>query len=181
MILAHYPVVNKAGEVIASAVTNLDLHDIARAVRTFGARSFAVVTPLADQQVLVRRIVDHWTKGGGGRQNPDRKKALDGITIQDTIQDAIHDIRLRNEHPPRIVATCAARREGSSTYGRMREIIGDGKPYALLFGTAWGLVEEVIQEADYILDPITGPTEYNHLSVRSAVSIVLDRLTRDHA
>jgi len=31
-------------------------------------------------------------------------------------------------------------------------------------------------EADAALEPIVGPTEYNHLSVRSAVSIILDRL-----
>ncbi|MBT8351253.1 MAG: RNA methyltransferase, partial [Deltaproteobacteria bacterium] len=33
--LVHYPVVNKNGDVIASAVTNLDLHDIARAAKTY--------------------------------------------------------------------------------------------------------------------------------------------------
>ncbi|MCP4687771.1 MAG: RNA methyltransferase, partial [Desulfobacterales bacterium] len=31
LALLHYPVVNKNGEPVASAVTNLDLHDISRA------------------------------------------------------------------------------------------------------------------------------------------------------
>ncbi len=51
--------VNKKGEIIASAVTNLDLHDIARAARTFGVGRFFVVTPLADQKRLVEKIVAH--------------------------------------------------------------------------------------------------------------------------
>jgi hypothetical protein len=33
-----------------------------------------------------------------------------------------------------------------------------------------------MEQADYILEPIYGPGEYNHLSVRSAVAIILDRL-----
>jgi hypothetical protein len=31
-------------------------------------------------------------------------------------------------------------------------------------------------DADYILDPLVGSGNYNHLSVRSAVAIMLDRL-----
>jgi hypothetical protein len=51
-----------------------------------------------------------------------------------------------------------------------------GQPYLLVFGTAWGLAEPFISEADYILEPISGRTDYNHLSVRSAAGIILDRL-----
>ena len=36
LALVHYPVVNRRGEVIVSALINLDLHDIARAAKTFG-------------------------------------------------------------------------------------------------------------------------------------------------
>jgi len=181
VVLTHYPVVNKVGEVIASAVTNLDLHDIARAVRTFGVRTFFVVTPLADQQVLVRRIISHWTAGGGGRHNPDRKEALGGVVVLDTIEDAIQHVQQASGSRPVVVATRAARCDGSVSYGRMRQMVESGKPHVLLFGTAWGLSEAVIQEADYLLDPISGPTEYNHLSVRSAVSIILDRLIGEEA
>ena len=51
--LIHYPVVNKNGETIASALTNLDLHDISRAAKTYGLEAFCVVTPLEDQKDLV--------------------------------------------------------------------------------------------------------------------------------
>jgi hypothetical protein len=34
----------------------------------------------------------------------------------------------------------------------------------------------MMKKFDYILEPVYGPGEYNHLSVRSAVAIILDRL-----
>jgi hypothetical protein len=55
-------------------------------------------------------------------------------------------------------------------------MLKDGNLYLLIFGTAWGLPENFIAEADYILNPVIGNTDYNHLSVRSAVAIILDRL-----
>ena len=95
LALTHYPVINKNGDTIASAVTNLDLHDIARAAKTYGVRSFYVVTPLADQQELVDRIVDHWVKGIGSTYNPKRREALELIRINNSLDDVIAHIRSR--------------------------------------------------------------------------------------
>ena len=50
------------------------------------------------------------------------------------------------------------------------------QPYLLLLGTGWGLTEECFASADLILEPIAGNGTYNHLSVRSAAAIMLDRL-----
>ena len=55
-------------------------------------------------------------------------------------------------------------------------MLANGKAYVLIFGTAWGLTEEFISKADYVLEPIVGKTDYNHLSVRSAAAIIFDRL-----
>jgi hypothetical protein len=49
-------------------------------------------------------------------------------------------------------------------------------PFLLLLGTGWGLTEECFESADLILEPIAGAGQYNHLSVRSAAAIMLDRL-----
>ena len=49
----------------------------------------------------------------------------------------------------------------------------------LLFGTGWGFTEDFLSSVDYILEPIKGIKEFNHLSVRSAVAITLDRIYRD--
>ena len=176
LALTHYPVVDKRGDIIASAVTNLDLHDISRAVKTYGVKSYYVVTPLVDQQELVRKIAGHWTSGSGAVYNPDRRSALELIKIKDTIADVVEDINGIEDDYPKIAVTCARRYQTSTGYKEFRKMLDSGKPHLLVFGTAWGLAETFIAEADYILEPIMGPTDYNHLSVRTAAGIILDRL-----
>ena len=168
--------IDKNGETIASAVTNLDLHDIARACLTYGVNGYYVITPLADQMVLVDRILAHWTTGVGGTYNPQRRQALERITVKATFAETVADIARAHEHRPITIATTAKRHVGNLTYRRLREMLSEPKPFILAFGTAWGLADGFIDEADYILDPLTGVGAYNHLSVRSAVSIILDRL-----
>ena len=176
LALLHYPVVNKRGKVIASAVTNLDLHDMARAARTYGVQAFYVVTPLTDQKELVEQIAAHWTAGVGGTINPARKNALNLIRIKDTMEEVVSEIESFGSGKPGVVVTSARKSEESVGFPFMREKLRDGAPHVLCFGTAWGLTDEFIAEADYLLDPVMGNSDYNHLSVRSAASIILDRL-----
>ena len=178
--LTHYPVVNKNGSTITSAVTNLDLHDISRAAKTYGAQSLYIVTPMADQKELVEKIVSHWLSGYGSTYNPQRGKALELICIKDSLDDVIDHIGSNGEGSPKIVATCARNSKRSINFGKFREMLKSGSPYLLVFGTAWGLSEDFIAGADYILEPIKGNTGYNHLSVRSAAAIILDRLMGDN-
>ena len=58
--LLHYPMYNKRQDIITTSVTNLDLHDIARAARTYDVECFFVVHPLANQQKLIKEIVSYW-------------------------------------------------------------------------------------------------------------------------
>jgi hypothetical protein len=174
--LIHYPVINKSGETIGSAVTNLDIHDIARAARTFGVDEYYIVTPYMDQQELVTEIIEHWLTGHGARYNPARKSALALVRLADCLEDVIDKISDKRGRRPSLVTTSARLQENCITFTDARRRIETGKPVLLLFGTAHGLAPEVISKADYTLPPIGGETGYNHLSVRSAVSIVLDRL-----
>lgn len=174
--LMHYPVVNKNGDIIASALTNLDLHDISRASKTYGVRSFYVVTPLTDQKELAERIVSHWKSGSGSIYNPKRREALELICVKDSLKEVVEDIRNQCDDSPKTVATCAKHRSGALRFGRFQEMLKEGKPYLLIFGTAWGLAEDFIAEVDYVLEPVKGKESYNHLSVRSASAIILDRL-----
>jgi hypothetical protein len=176
LALLHYPVYNKNGEVIASAVSNLDLHDISRAGRTYGVAAFYVVTPLKDQRGLVRRILTHWTQGAGAAYNPDRRAALELVRIMPVLDEALDEISATGQGRPVTVVTDAQPTPGSIGYGDLSEMLKSPRPLLLIFGTAWGLTREFLETADYILAPITGPTVYNHLSVRSAAAIVLDRL-----
>ncbi|MGB5747792.1 MAG: RNA methyltransferase [Desulfobacterales bacterium] len=174
--LTHYPVVNKSGDIITSAVTNLDLHDISRAAKTYGVKNFYVVTPLRDQQVLAQRIIAHWIDGAGAVYNPARRRALETIKVVDSIADVVEDIRRIENQYPKTVATCARKYPSSIGYDKFRAILKSGGPHLLVFGTAWGLAEAFISEAHYILEPIMGSTDYNHLSVRTAAGIILDRI-----
>lgn len=175
--LLHHPVYDKNRQVVSTAVTNLDIHDIARAARTFGLHRYFVVTPVPGQQALAARIVRHWQEGWGAGYNPKRKDALDLVRVAATLDDALSDLARTFGRPAKLVATGARPHQGSVTFGRMRELLGeDGQPHLIVFGTGWGLTEELFGRADLVLEPISGPAEYNHLSVRSAAAIIMDRL-----
>ncbi len=179
--LVHYPVVNKTGETIGSAVTNLDLHDIARAAKTYGVDNYYIITPYEDQKQLVTEILNHWLKGHGAQYNPARKSALEIVTLSDSFEQVIETVKKNNDRKPTIITTSAKRTKKLISYNRCKKKIEEGESVLLLFGTAHGLAQPVLEMADNTLPPIDGVNGYNHLSVRSAVSIVLDRLlgTRD--
>ena len=174
--LIHYPVVNKNGETIASALTNLDLHDISRAAKTYGLEAFLVVTPLEDQKDLVEKIISHWTTGIGAEYNPKRRSALELIRIYDSFPEALDRIAAVEGCYPITVATSARKYPSSISNEELRTMLTNGKPHVLILGTAWGLTEEFISRTDFVLEPIVGKTGYNHLSVRSAAAILFDRL-----
>ncbi len=176
LALVHHPVVDKNGDTIAAAVTALDLHDISRAARTYGIGPFFVVTPLEDQQELVRSIADHWLSGVGADYNPDRKTALELIRLTDTLEEALETLKRDSGTDPQTVVTSARMQGSDLNYAGLRRLTASGRPILLVFGTAWGLAPELMQQADFRLAPITGCGEYNHLAVRSAVSIILDRM-----
>ena len=177
MALVHHPVVDKNGQTIAAAVTAIDLHDISRACKTFGVESFYLVTPLKDQQELVMQIVEHWVSGAGARYNPDRREALALIRLKSSLDEALDEIRSVKGKDPRVVVTSARMENSDLDYGGLGRLVRDDRPVVMVFGTAWGLAPELMQAADYRLAPITGTGEYNHLAVRSAVSIILDRIS----
>ena len=178
MALVHYPVLNKNNNIIASAITNLDLHDISRVAKTYGVKSFYVVTPLKDQIDLVTRVISHWTNGAGSTYNPKRREALELIRVRETLESVIDDIRKNSPDgkDPRTVVTSARDQNANLSFSEFSELLKNRSPYLLVLGTAWGLSESIISAADFVLDPVRGNTNYNHLPVRSAAAIILDRL-----
>jgi tRNA (guanine37-N1)-methyltransferase len=174
--LLHYPVYNKNHVKIASALTNLDLHDLSRLAKTYGAKRFFVITPLVDQQELAGRILEHWTVGYGASYNTHRKEAIELIEIRSSLEEAVGEIEEVEADRPILIATDAsARVEKPLAFPSAINILQSGKTIFILFGTAWGLHREVIEKVDFLLEPIWGNTDYNHLSVRTAAAIILDR------
>lgn len=177
LALVHYPVYNKHHEVVTSALTNLDQHDIARSSRTFGLDRFYIVTPSEEQRKLAERISGHWQQGWGADYNPDRREALDIVRVTPTLATAVAEFQNRFSKSVKIAVTGAAQRPGSIALASFRKLLQEpDQPYLLLLGTGWGLTDECFSAADLILEPIAGNGTYNHLSVRSAAAIMLDRL-----
>ena len=175
--LVHYPVYNKKKEKIASALTTMDVHDIARVGRTYGVKGFFVITPLDDQKALAEKVVTHWTRGHGSQYNKKRKEAIELVRVSSSLDSVISELGTEEKDLPLLIATDAAvQKDKMISYDEVRHILDDERLILLLFGTAWGLHETVIKEADYVLAPIEGKTGYNHLSVRGAAAIILDRL-----
>ncbi|MCZ6639873.1 MAG: tRNA (guanosine(37)-N1)-methyltransferase TrmD [Thermodesulfobacteriota bacterium] len=176
--LIHYPVYNNQLKIINTAFTNLDVHDIARSAVSYGIEKFYLVQPNLEQQKLVNRVLKHWTTGEGASFNKSRSEALHLVALRDTLQDVTQEIEEIEGEKPLTIVTDARSTDNMIGFGDLRELIfsGEQKPYLILFGTGWGLAKEIMESADYTLKPVSGYTNYNHLSVRSAAAIILDRL-----
>ena len=134
--LVHYPVRNRKQEIIGSAVTNLDLHDIARVGRTFGVGTFYVVTPYEDQRALVDEIISHWLTGHGSRHNSDRKEAFSIIKVVESLEELYADVSDADGQQPFRLATSAKKYPNSLGYDDVRARLATGEKFLLLFGTA---------------------------------------------
>jgi hypothetical protein len=175
--LVHYPIYNKNGEVITTAITNFDIHDIARTSRTYDIKKYFIIHPHESQAALAKEIIEYWQDGFGGEYNPDRREALSILDVVPDIAKAVQYIKDKEGLEPVIVTTDARVYPNTVSYKKLRtEIEAGNRPCLLLFGTGFGIEKTVMAEFDYILEPIYGPSDYNHLCVRGAVAIILDRL-----
>ena len=175
--LVHYPVLDKDKKSVAVSLTNLDIHDIARCSCTYGLGGYYVTTPLEDQRSLLQSLLDHWQTGAGAKSNADRSKAFNLVRSADSVDEAVKDITERTGKRPLLIGTSACG-HGTATFAGVRESLRD-RPALLLFGTGQGLSPHLCATCDAMLPPLARFSGYNHLSVRSAVAIVLDRIVGD--
>lgn len=160
-----------------TSVTSIDIHDIARTSCSYGVKEFFIVTPLLDQQRIVTTLLDFWQKGAGIEYNPNRHQAVDLVSIQLNIEDVIAHIEKKEGKKPLVIATSAQYHEHKAkiSFFDQDRVWEHNRPVLFIFGTGKGLTEDRIQAADFLLLPVHGLSGFNHLSVRSAVGIVLDR------
>jgi hypothetical protein len=176
------------GQVVTTAVTNLDIHDISRSCRTFGVTEYVLVTPIPSQHQLVRRILGHWGEGPSKQWHPDRAEALSRVRIESSFEDLMSRLTEKHGQKPEVVLTDASQLDRSISYADYRRELSersrlpDPRPVVIVFGTGWGVDKSFHPAVDRILAPIYGPEGpqelggYNHLSVRAAAAIILDRL-----
>lgn len=175
--LVHHPVYDKHREIVTSAVTNIDVPDIARSCRTYGVAGFYVVTPVDALRGLVRRVMAHWEADEQKDYNPTRNEALALVRLESDLEGVGIDIERRYGCVPRMFATSARALPGAVSFPEMQgKLAEDGPPWLMLLGTGYGLADQVVERCEAVLEPVGSPTDYNHLSVRAAAAVLLDRL-----
>ena len=175
--LVHYPIYDKNFNVIATAITNYDLHDISRSAKTYGVKKYFIIHHVPGQLDMVHKIMDFWESPAGRKYNAYRTQAFDIVDIRPSIEEAVQAVEAAEGKRPCVVTTDARTYANTISYKELRrKREEDGTPVLLLFGTGYGMTKETMEQFDYILEPIYGAGDYNHLSVRSAAAIILDRL-----
>jgi len=182
-IPAHYVVLMHDQVVIGpervegtTSITSIDIHDIARSSRTFGVAQFFLVTPLEDQQKIAQKLLDFWHGEVGIDYNSSRHDALERVRILSSLDAVIDAIEVRSGQRPVLVITSAREWPNKSiSYYEQDVVWALNRPVLFVFGTGRGLCDRVMNQADFVLFPLEGFSDFNHLSVRSAVALVLDR------
>jgi len=128
--------------------------------------------------MFVERVLDHWNVGQGAKFNPMRKTALRDLR---TAKDLPSALREWGYPEAKTIATHAKNLSNlkNFSFSDFKETLETSEEaYCLVFGTGFGLTNEFMAGCYGLLEPIKGSSldDYRHLSVRSAVSICLDRL-----
>jgi tRNA (guanine37-N1)-methyltransferase len=160
-----------------TSVTTLDIHDIARSSHTFSIRHYFMVTPLEDQQKIVKSVLHFWHDGPGVPYNSNRSQAVKNVSVADSLDAVCEEIEKKEGQKPILVGTSAVAtlHPHGISYDDQAEVWGHKRPVLLVFGTGRGLAPALLERMDYLLQPITGLSDFNHLSVRSAAAIIFDR------
>ncbi len=159
-------------------------------------KQFFIVTPLIDQQKIIKKFFSFWRSDSGIAYNANRNEALNLVSVADRLEAVVAEIEKKEGKKPLLIGTSARRSvsaEASSsakaTADRSSDrqagktisfydqgmVFKEGRPVILLLGTGQGLSDQLIDRCDYILSPIHGFSDFNHLSVRSAAAIIMDR------
>ncbi|MDR2075803.1 MAG: tRNA (guanosine(37)-N1)-methyltransferase TrmD [Desulfovibrio sp.] len=176
--LVHYPVLDREGNSVAVSLTNLDVHDIARSSCAYGLGGYYVLTPLEDQRRLLEELLTHWTRGKGKTRNPHRARALSLVRAFDGIAEAAACLASASGQAPLVVGTTAGPAPGNLpvlSHARLAEILAE-RPVFLLFGTGHGLAPEAQALCHAFAPSLRRHGPCNHLSVRAAAAITLDRI-----
>lgn len=171
--LVHYPVLNRLGDVISSTVDSFDFFDASRLALTYGVDRVYIVHPEPAQQVLIDRLIAHGQTQG--RKDTERGHFEHSVGVHD-LQTAIDDVQSRYGVRPNVVATTAKSGRPRVAVSELRGALSSQAPQLWMIGKAWGMTDEVIAGADCVVESIDTGTGYNHLSVRSALAIYIDRL-----
>jgi len=181
LALVHHPVVDRNAKIVTTAVTNFDIHDLARSSMTYGLAGYHIVTPVTSQRDKAEHIATLWIQDDAGEH---RARALELVRTAPSIEEVISTLSARASESATelLVVVTSARAESFPGVPRrtpaelVREASEKVASLLIILGTGWGLADAMIPSVSRVLTPIEGASSWNHLSVRSAGAILLDRL-----
>jgi len=176
LALMHYPIYDKQSNIVSTSITNLDIHDFSRLARTYGLAGVFLVSPIKDQEEMVGKIVGHWKDGYGKEYNCDRAEALETTWVAKTLRDVKEKVTEAKGEKPLVFSTSAKFENHETISCEKVYDYAENSPIIIVFGTGFGLAETVVTASDKKIEVIGGFEGYNHLSVRSAASILVDRI-----
>ena len=175
--LLHFPAMDREGNLIITSFTTMDLHDIARPARAYEINAFYIVQPVDAQRLVIRRQIDYWLSEEGKRANPTRHDIVKMVKLKYTFEEVVEEITELRGRKPIVVGTDARDYPGTISYRELAERISRREEdFLIVFGTGYGIPPDMMRTFDLILEPVRGAGEWNHLSVRNAVAVILDRL-----
>lgn len=181
VVLLHDQMLDKQGTRVCTSLTMIDVHDIARSATTYGLKHAFIAHPAPTLRKLASTLKGHWEHGFGASYNPSRRDALGTVEIVSDLDEAMAWIDRETGLPPVLLATSARPGGTRTSFSQMRHLIEQqNDSFLLMLGTGWGMSDQLLARASFFLEPVLGPGEYNHLSVRSACAIMLDRLMGRH-
>jgi tRNA (guanine37-N1)-methyltransferase len=160
-----------------TSVASIDIHDLARSCKTYGIKNFFIVTQLEDQFKIVSTFFEFWHSKRGQDYNLSRYNAIESVILSKSFDAVLGKIKEQENADP-IIITTSAKTHGKGVkidYFSQGLVWKENRPVVIVFGTGQGLSDEIMDQSNFILTPVKGLTDYNHLSVRSAAAIILDR------
>ena len=129
------------------------------------------------QQKIIKKLLNFWQTDVGIDYNTHRHEALKNVMIVSSIEQALEHIENEEHKTPLLLATSAQRSSKAPliSYKDQSLVWTLERPVVIIFGTARGLAPALIEQCDFLLVPVEGFSDFNHLSVRSAAAIVFDR------
>jgi len=175
--LLHYPAMDREGNLIITSFTTMDLHDIARPARAYEINTFYIVQPVDAQRLVIKRQIEYWLSEEGKRANPTRNEIVQMVKLKYTFEEVVEEIKEGRGRKPIIVGTDAREYPDAIGYRELaRRIEKREEDFLIVFGTGYGIPPDMMRTFDLILEPVKGAGDWNHLSVRNAVAVILDRL-----
>jgi len=125
----------------------------------------------------VQKMLDFWQSDKGHGYNQKRFDAVNSVVLQNNLDAVKRSIEEKEGKKPLVIVTSAKSLQSDKTitFYDQAKVWALDRPILFVFGTGQGLSEAVMEQADFVLLPIEGFSDYNHLSVRSAAAIIFDR------